>query len=79
MQNDFAREALTCFCILSSDFFLQKMAECRGLAPLARRHALVSTEVRLARPVDIPWPAKPKLGERRLVPVAGLAPVLSKV
>src|SRR5437867_8218930 len=36
------------------------MAECRGLAPLARRHALVSTEARLACPVDIPnwcpWP-----------------------
>ena len=36
----------------------RKMAECRGLAPLARRHALVSTEARLARPVDIPkWSA----------------------
>ena len=34
------------------------MAECRGLAPLATRHALVSTEARLARPVDIPnWSA----------------------
>src|SRR5213083_830996 len=34
------------------------MAECRGLAPLARGHALVSTEARLARPVDIPdWSA----------------------
>src|SRR5437867_3756095 len=34
------------------------MAECRGLAPLAQRHALVSTEARLARPVDIPnWSA----------------------
>src|SRR6185503_13183464 len=31
-----------------------KGAECRGLAPLARRHALVSTEARLTRPVDIP-------------------------
>src|SRR5262249_48506689 len=31
------------------------MAECRGLAPLARRHALVSTEVRRAGPVDIPF------------------------
>ena len=30
------------------------MAECRGLAPLARGHALVSTEARPARPVDIP-------------------------
>ena len=39
-----------------------EMAECRGLAPLARRHALVSTEARLAWPVDIPnWPAEPKL------------------
>ena len=36
----------------------QTMAECRGVAPLARRHALVSTEARLARPVDIPnWSA----------------------
>ena len=34
------------------------MAECRGLAPLAQRHALVSTEARLACPVDIPnWSA----------------------
>src|SRR5881296_3406968 len=34
------------------------MAECRGLAPLARRHTLVSTEARLACPVDIPnWSA----------------------
>src|SRR5438128_11893522 len=34
------------------------MAECRGFAPLARRHALVSTEARLACPVDIPnWSA----------------------
>src|SRR6266404_3274848 len=34
------------------------MAECRGLAPLARRHALVSTKPRSARPVDIPnWSA----------------------
>ena len=31
-----------------------KMAECRGLAPLARRHALFSKQARLARPVDIP-------------------------
>src|SRR5256885_7475435 len=31
-----------------------KVAECRGLAPLARRHALVSTEARFACPVDIP-------------------------
>src|SRR5438046_7428603 len=36
----------------------QTMAECRGLAPLARRHALVSTEARSACPVDIPnWSA----------------------
>ena len=38
----------------------QRLAECRGLAPLARRHALVSTEARSALPVDIPnwcpWP-----------------------
>ena len=35
-----------------------RMAECRGLAPLARRHTLVSTEARSARPVDIPnWSA----------------------
>jgi hypothetical protein len=45
------------------------MAECRGIAPLARRHALVSTEARLACPVDIP----------KLVRVAGFAPALSKV
>ena len=32
----------------------QEMAECRGLAPHARRHALVSTEARLACPVGIP-------------------------
>src|SRR2546425_6033762 len=31
-----------------------KLAECRGLAPLARRHALVSTEARSACPVGIP-------------------------
>src|SRR5437762_3145351 len=31
-----------------------RLAECRGLAPLARRHALVSTEARFACPVDIP-------------------------
>jgi hypothetical protein len=30
------------------------MAECRGLAPHARRHALVSTEARFACPVGIP-------------------------
>jgi hypothetical protein len=29
-------------------------AECRGLAPLATRHALVSTKARPACPVDIP-------------------------
>ena len=35
-----------------------RLAECRGLAPLARRHALVSTEARSACPVDIPdWSA----------------------
>ena len=34
------------------------MAECRGLAPLARRHALVSTEARSTCQVDIPnWSA----------------------
>src|SRR5919197_3629584 len=32
----------------------QRMAECRGLAPLARGHALVSTEARSACPVGIP-------------------------
>src|SRR5438128_1038594 len=30
------------------------MAECRGLAPLARRHALFSKQARLACPVGIP-------------------------
>ena len=67
------------------------MAECRGLAPLAKRHALVSTEARLARPVDIPnWSAwqdlhlqlfrlernASSLGYTRLVPTVGLAPTL---
>jgi hypothetical protein len=34
----------------------RRMAECRGLAPLAfLRHALVSTEARFACPVDIPF------------------------
>ena len=38
------------------------MAECRGLAPLARRHALGSTQAQLARLVDIPkWLAGPKI------------------
>ena len=32
----------------------QIVAECRGLAPLARRHALFSKQARFARPVDIP-------------------------
>ena len=41
-----------------------RMAECRGLAPRARRHALVSTEARLACPVGIP----------EMVRVAGFAP-----
>ena len=35
-------------------FELRALAECRGLAPHARRHALVSTEARPACPVDIP-------------------------
>src|SRR6266487_4776243 len=36
----------------------RRLAECRGLAPLARRHALVSTEARSPCPVDIPkWSA----------------------
>ena len=42
----------------------QKMAECRGLAPLARRHALFSKQARFACPVGIP----------KMVRVAGLAP-----
>ena len=42
----------------------EPLAECRGLAPLARRHALVSTEARLACPVGIP----------EMVRVAGFAP-----
>src|SRR5512138_816954 len=47
----------------------QKMAECRGLAPLARRHAFVSTEARLACPVGIPkWPAEPKLDRAKVGP-----------
>ena len=59
-----------------------KLAECRGLAPLARRRALVSTEPRLACPVDIPnWFqfAICILKFAFKVPVAGLAPALSKV
>ncbi len=32
----------------------QKMAECRGLAPLARRHALFSKQARFACPAGIP-------------------------
>jgi hypothetical protein len=39
------------------------MAECRGLAPLARRHALVSTEARLACPVGIPEMARRSFSE----------------
>ena len=36
----------------------QTMAECRGIAPLARGHALFSKQARLAWPVDIPkWSA----------------------
>ena len=46
-----------------------RMAECRGLAPHARRHTLVSTEARLACPVGIP----------KMVRMAGFAPTLSKV
>ena len=52
------------FFILHSSFIFPKMAECRGLAPLARRYALVSTEARFACPVGIP----------KMVHVAGLAP-----
>ena len=58
---------------------------------IARRHALVSTEARLARPVDIPnWSAwqdlhlqpfrlernASSLGYTRLVPTVGFAPTL---
>ena len=47
----------------------RRLAECRGLAPLARRHALVSTEARSACPVDIPnWPAEPKLDRAKVDP-----------
>ena len=36
-----------------------KLAECRGLAPHARRRALISNKTRLACPVDIPnWSAR---------------------
>ena len=42
------------FSVVSRSGPTAKMAECRGLAPLARGHALVSTEARLACPVDIP-------------------------
>ncbi len=45
------------------------MAECRGLAPLARKHALVSTEARFACPVDIPEMAcRPKLDRAKVGP-----------
>src|SRR5216117_2317843 len=45
--------------VFSCSTRLLKLAECRGLAPLARGHALVSTEARLACPVDIPnWSAR---------------------
>ena len=51
------------------------MAECRGLAPLARRHALVSNEARLACPVDIPngLPSRSSVtaAEEHMVRVAG--------
>jgi len=54
---------------------IPKMAECRGLAPHARRRALVSTEARLARPVDIPNGSPSRSSaERRLVGVGGIAP-----
>ena len=43
---------------------LKRLAECRGLAPLARRHALVSTEARHACQVGIP----------EIVRAAGFAP-----
>ncbi len=46
-----------------------KVAECRGLAPLARRHALFSKQARFACPVDIP----------EMVRVTGFAPALAKV
>ena len=50
------------------------MAECRGLAPLARRHALVSAETRLARPVDIPNGAGIRGDELVVEPQASLSP-----
>ena len=54
----------------------QWMAECRGLAPLARRHALVSTEARFACPVDIPnwcpWPDSHRHCRRFELPASAL-------
>src|SRR5712671_6433239 len=41
------------------------MAECRGLAPHSRKSTLVSTEARLARPVDIPDWVGPLPGKLR--------------
>src|SRR5688500_3538418 len=48
-------------CTLHSDFSIQKMAECRGLAPLPRRIDLLSTQSRFACPVDIPIRARGRL------------------
>ncbi len=47
------------------------MAECRGLAPLARRHALVSTEARPACPVDIPNGPRGRTCTRNLSGLSG--------
>src|SRR5213592_3380954 len=45
------------------------MAECRGIAPHARRHALFSKQARSACPIDIPnWPAEPKLDRATVGP-----------
>src|SRR5437762_13632816 len=45
------------------------MAECRGIAPHARRHALFSKQARFACPIDIPnWPAEPKLDKAKVGP-----------
>src|SRR4051812_22505930 len=46
--------AFTPSSIFQSSILAAKKTECRGLAPLARRHTLVSTEARHACPVDIP-------------------------
>ena|SRR5438309_773192 len=47
----------------------RRLAECRGIAPHARRHALFSKQARSAWPIDIPnWPAEPQLDRAKVGP-----------